>query len=65
MNLSKKCILLQPFWKKSGECNYISGKIRMGNDLLCKIEGRWVSHAFVLEYIFLLNINIIKLLRSN
>lgn len=34
---------LQPFWKKSGECNFVSGKIRMGNDLLCKIDGRWVG----------------------
>lgn len=34
---------LQPFWKKSGESNYVAGKIKMGNQTLCKIEGKWVS----------------------
>ncbi|XP_031563680.1 oxysterol-binding protein-related protein 8-like [Actinia tenebrosa] len=32
---------LKPFWKKSGESNYISGKIKMGKETLCKIEGKW------------------------
>jgi len=41
---------LKPFWKKSGESNYISGKIRMGNDVLSKIEGRWDSEIFITEY---------------
>lgn len=41
---------LKPFWKKSGECNYLSGKIRMGNDVLCKIEGRWDGEIFTTEY---------------
>lgn len=42
---------LKPFWKKSGECNYIAGKIRMGNDVLSKIEGRWDGEIFITEYI--------------
>lgn len=41
---------LKPFWKKSGECNYLSGKIRMGNDVLCKIDGRWDNEIFTTEY---------------
>ncbi|XP_047135738.1 oxysterol-binding protein-related protein 8 isoform X1 [Hydra vulgaris] len=41
---------LKPFWKKSGECNYVSGKIRMGNSVLAKIEGKWDSEIFIYEY---------------
>ncbi|XP_066934396.1 oxysterol-binding protein-related protein 8-like isoform X1 [Clytia hemisphaerica] len=41
---------LKPFWKKSGECNFVSGKIRMGNDVLCKIDGRWDGEIYSTEY---------------
>lgn len=41
---------LKPFWKKSGDSNYVSGKIRMGNDVLAKVEGRWDGDIFITEY---------------
>ena len=41
---------LKPFWKKSGECNYVSGKIRMGNDMLSKIEGKWDTEITITEF---------------
>lgn len=41
---------LKPFWKKSAESNFISGKIRMGNDVLSKIEGKWDQEIMITEY---------------
>jgi len=41
---------LKPFWKKSGECNFFSGKIKMGNDVLSKVEGRWDGDTYITEY---------------
>ncbi|XP_020914540.1 oxysterol-binding protein-related protein 8 isoform X2 [Exaiptasia diaphana] len=38
---------LKPFWKKSGESNYIAGKIKMGNQTLCKIEGKWDGEIII------------------
>ena len=42
--------LLQPFWKKSGESNYINGKIKMGKETLCRIEGKWVGLSSSLDF---------------
>ncbi|KAK3704129.1 hypothetical protein QZH41_019029, partial [Actinostola sp. cb2023] len=38
---------LKPFWKKSGESNYLAGKIKMGNQTLCKIEGKWDGEIII------------------
>ena len=41
----------QPFWKKSGESNFVSGKIKMGKETLCRIEGKWVSWLMYVEFV--------------
>lgn len=40
---------LKPFWKKSGESNYINGKIKMGKETLCRIEGKWDSEIVITD----------------
>ncbi|XP_048585606.1 oxysterol-binding protein-related protein 8 isoform X2 [Nematostella vectensis] len=40
---------LKPFWKKSGESNYIAGKIIMGKETLCKIEGKWDGEIVITD----------------
>lgn len=42
---------LKPFWKKSGESNFVSGKIKMGKETLCRIEGKWVSWLMHVEFV--------------
>ena len=41
----------QPFWKKSGESNFVSGKIKMGKETLCRVEGKWVSWLMHVEFV--------------
>eukprot|EP00112_Aurelia_sp_Birch-Aquarium-sp1_P025049 Seg815.7 transcript_id=Seg815.7/GoldUCD/mRNA.D3Y31 product="Oxysterol-binding protein-related protein 8" protein_id=Seg815.7/GoldUCD/D3Y31 len=41
---------LKPFWNKSAQSNKISGKIKMGKDVLSKIEGKWDGEIFITEY---------------
>ncbi|KAJ7323776.1 Oxysterol-binding protein- protein 8 [Desmophyllum pertusum] len=40
---------LKPFWKKSGESNYIAGKIKMGKETLCRIEGKWDGEILITD----------------
>eukprot|EP00794_Sanderia_malayensis_P018145 gene18145-19955_t len=41
---------LKPFWKKTAQSNRITGKIKMGKDVLSKIEGTWDGDIFITEY---------------
>ena len=36
----------QPFWNKSAQSNKINGKIKMGKDVLSKIDGNWVCCTY-------------------
>ncbi|CAB4026530.1 oxysterol-binding -related 8-like isoform X1, partial [Paramuricea clavata] len=38
-----------PFWKKSGESNRIAGKIKMGKETLCKLEGKWDGEVLITD----------------
>ncbi|XP_028417007.1 oxysterol-binding protein-related protein 8-like isoform X2 [Dendronephthya gigantea] len=40
---------LKPFWKKSGESNRIAGKIKMGKETLCKLEGKWDGEVLITD----------------
>lgn len=40
---------LKPFWKKVGESNRISGKIKMGKENLCKLEGKWDGEVLITD----------------
>ncbi|XP_029199808.2 oxysterol-binding protein-related protein 8-like isoform X2 [Acropora millepora] len=40
---------LKPFWKKSGESNFVSGKIKMGKETLCRIEGKWDGEVIIVD----------------
>ncbi|XP_046861335.1 oxysterol-binding protein-related protein 8-like isoform X2 [Xenia sp. Carnegie-2017] len=40
---------LKPFWKKIGESNRISGKIKMGKQTLCKLEGKWDGEVLMTD----------------
>lgn len=40
---------LKPFWKKSGESNYVAGKIKMGKETLCRIEGKWDGEILITD----------------
>ncbi|XP_073245268.1 oxysterol-binding protein-related protein 8-like isoform X2 [Porites lutea] len=40
---------LKPFWKKSGESNSIAGKIKMGKETLCRIEGKWDGEILITD----------------
>ncbi|XP_068761146.1 oxysterol-binding protein-related protein 8-like isoform X1 [Montipora capricornis] len=40
---------LKPFWKKSGESNFVAGKIKMGKETLCRIEGKWDGEVIIVD----------------
>lgn len=42
------CLSLQPFLGSSDSVNQISGKIKLGKEVLATLEGHWVS-VFVIH----------------
>lgn len=42
---------LKPFWNKNAQSNRISGKIKMGKDVLSKIDGKWDGEISITEYL--------------
>mgnify|MGYP002803968213 CR=1 FL=1 len=40
---------LKPFWKKSGESNRVAGKIKMGKETLCKLDGKWDGEVLITD----------------
>lgn len=46
--------LLQPFLGSSDSVNQISGKIKLGKEVLATLEGHWVRHILLLTACMLL-----------